>query len=202
MAKAKPVSKKAANPLRTGTCKNPDNAAKIVTPAFIGSYVTLLEPKADKKGVQKYSISMIFDKDSTDFTLIEEGIAAAAKAKFGDKLPKNFKHPLRDGDDDRDGEEYQNSMFMNASTTRRPQIIDLATKKLVTCDDEDIGVYSGCTLRASITFFGFDKEGNRGVGCGLNNVQVLKRGDRIDGGTSAATDFGDDDEDELDLDNL
>ena len=202
MAKMKKVKKSAApNPLKTGVCKNPDMPTKITSPAFTASYVRLIEPQADLSGNMKYSVSMIMDKDSVDFTLIEAAIAAAAEAKFGKKLPKNFKNPLRDGDAERDGEEYQNAFFMNCSTTRKPQVIDLVTREPVTSDDDELGVYSGCVCRASLAFFGFDKSGNKGVGVGLNNVQVLKRGARIDGGTSADSDF-DEDEDEIDLDSL
>jgi hypothetical protein len=203
--KAKAKKEKAAKPagvLNTGRVPNEDIPAKILTPAFTASYVRLLEPAADLSGNMKYSVSMIFDKDKTDLDIINAAIKAAAEAKFGKKLPKNFKNPLRDGDEERDGEEYENSWFINCSTTRRPQITDLENdNELVTSDDDELGIYSGCVCRASVTFFGFDKSGNKGVGCGLNNVQLLKRGERIDGGTSAEADFSDD-EDDLDLDDL
>jgi hypothetical protein len=158
----------------------------------VASYVSLLEPREDLQGRMKYSVSMIFPKDTTDIEKLEEAVAEAAHEKFGKKLPKNFRSPIRDGDEEReDREEYQNSWFMNASTTRRPGIVDYKSGDIVDSDDEDVGIYSGCTCRASIAFFGYDQQGNKGVGVGLNNVQVLKRGSRLDGTRSAESDFGD-----------
>ena len=165
---------------------------RIVTPPFLLSYANLLEANEDLSGNMKFSASMIFDKDATDLKQIEKCIKDAKEAKFGKKKIKGFKSPLRDGDIDRDDrEEYENSWFMNASSKRRAGVIDYKTGDVVDTDDEDIGVYSGCICRASITFFGYDQKGNKGVGVGLNSVQVLKRGERLDGSVSAERAFED-----------
>ena len=75
-------------------------------------------------------------------------------------------------------------------------------------DQQDF--YSGCYGRADINFFGFDKGGSKGVGCGLNNLMKTQDGERLDGrqkaedafseyadesDTGEATDAGDGDED-------
>lgn len=49
--------------------------------------------------------------------------------------------------------------------------------------------YSGCYGRISVTFFGYNSNGNRGVGAGLGNAQVLKQGASLGGRTNAADDF-------------
>lgn len=55
-------------------------------------------------------------------------------------------------------------------------------------------VYSGCWGRASINFFPFNTNGNKGVGVGLNNIQKLKDDDRLGAArASAESDFGGDD---------
>jgi hypothetical protein len=173
-------------------------ATKLITPVALASYCHLLEPTEDPSGEMKYSVSLIFDKDSCDLEPIEEAIKQAAK---DGKLGKKYKNPLRDGDEDReDNEEYENSMFVNANAKRRPGIIDYATGDVVDTDDDDIGVYSGCLIRASVTFFAYTHKGSKGVGCGLNNVQVLKRGERLDGTESAEEAF--EDAEEIDLDEL
>jgi hypothetical protein len=51
-----------------------------------------------------------------------------------------------------------------------------------------------------VRFFGYDQAGNKGVGCGLNNIQKLKDGERLDGTVSAEAAF--EDADDVDLDNL
>ena len=49
--------------------------------------------------------------------------------------------------------------------------------------------YSGCICRVSITFFGFDIDGNKGVGASLNNIMKVRDGERLDGATNAEDDF-------------
>ena len=51
-------------------------------------------------------------------------------------------------------------------------------------------VYAGCYGRVSLNFFPYNTNGNRGVGCGLNNVQKTREGDPLTGRTTAAEDFG------------
>ena len=187
--------------LKTGKALN-DAGTKVLTPAFTASYVKVLEPAETLNGDLKYSVSMIFPKDTTDLAVLETAVREAMAAKFGKKLPPNAKNPIRDGDTERDSPEYANSWFINASSTRRPQVVDYSTGDLVTDDTDDMGIYSGCKCRASVAFFGYDASGNRGVGVGLNNIQVLRRTARIDGSTSANQDFGSADDEAIDLDDL
>ena len=54
----------------------------------------------------------------------------------------------------------------------------------------------------SVTFFGYDKNGNKGVACGLNNIMKFKDDEHFGGRVSAESDFGDvelDNEDDEDL---
>jgi len=60
-------------------------------------------------------------------------------------------------------------------------------------------VYSGVYGRASITFYAFNSSGNRGIACGLNNLQKIRDGEPLGGKASAEFDFAtDDDEDKTD----
>ena len=58
-------------------------------------------------------------------------------------------------------------------------------------------VYSGVYGRASISFYAFNSNGNRGIACGLNNLQKIRDGESLGGRASAESDFADDDEDFL-----
>jgi hypothetical protein len=49
--------------------------------------------------------------------------------------------------------------------------------------------YSGCYGRASINFYAFSVDGNKGIAAGLNNVQKLADGERLGGGSRASDDF-------------
>jgi hypothetical protein len=57
--------------------------------------------------------------------------------------------------------------------------------------------YSGCYGRASINFFAYNTAGNRGIGCGLNNLQKLDDGEPLSGRSRPEDDFGDYDDDPL-----
>ena len=87
--------------------------------------------------------------------------------------------------------------FLNANSTQKPGIVDRDLVEII--DPEE--VYSGCYGRASINFYAFNTNGNRGVGVGLNNIQKLSDGEHL-GATraSAESDFGGEDfEDEEDF---
>jgi hypothetical protein len=43
----------------------------------------------------------------------------------------------------------------------------------------------------TVNFYPYDSNGNKGIGAGLNNVMKTQDGDRLSGGSSAASDFGD-----------
>lgn len=58
-------------------------------------------------------------------------------------------------------------------------------------------VYSGVYGRASISFYAFNSNGNRGIACGLNNLQKIRDGEPLGGRASVESDFADDDEDFL-----
>ena len=61
-------------------------------------------------------------------------------------------------------------------------------------------VYSGVYGRASITFYAFNSNGNKGIACGLNNLQKIADGEPLGGKTRAEDDFADlDDEDDDDF---
>ena len=50
-------------------------------------------------------------------------------------------------------------------------------------------VYSGCYGRVSVIFYPYNASGSKGIACGLNNVMKVAEGERLGGGTSAASDF-------------
>ena len=114
---------------------------------------------------------------------IEEG-----RGKFGGKIPSKaaLKLPLRDGDIDRpDDEAYANCYFINANSSSAPEIVDKSLNPILNRSE----VYSGVYARASINFYAFNSNGNRGIACGLGNIQKVRDGEPLGGKTSAADDF-------------
>ncbi len=173
-----------------------NNPAKVVTGANCRfSYCSVWEPKSVNGGEPKYSVSVLIPKTDTETVeKIRAAISAAYKEGEGllkgkGALPplKALRTPLRDGDTDRpDDPAYAGMWFLNANSARQPQIVDGALNPLLDRSE----FYSGCWGRASVTFFAYNSNGNRGIGCGLNNLQKLRDGEPLGGHTSAADDFG------------
>ena len=56
--------------------------------------------------------------------------------------------------------------------------------------------FSGCSLRCIYCQNHEIANGNRGIACGLNNLQKLRDGEPLGGRASAESDFADEDDDE------
>ena len=168
------------------------------------SYANVWEPNAMEGGKPKFSVSLIIPKSDT---VTVGKIKAAIEEAFRDgqsKLKGNGKsvpalstlrNPLRDGDLERpDDPAYANAYFVNANSTSAPGIVDAAKNQII----EKSEVYSGCYGRASISFYAFNANGNKGIACGLNNLQKIKDGEPLGGRASAESDFAtEEDEDFL-----
>ena len=155
-------------------------------------------------GKPKFSVSLIIQKsDSVTVGKIRAAIEEAyrdgqSKLKGnGKSVPalSTLRTPLRDGDIDRpDDPAYANSYFVNANSTTAPGVVDANRNEILDKSE----VYSGCYGRASISFYAFNANGNKGIACGLNNLQKIKDGEPLGGKASAESDFAtEDDEDFL-----
>ena len=171
---------------------NTANKTKVITGVVRLSYANVWEPKSINGSAEKFSVSLIIPKsDTKTLNAINAAINAAieeGKGKFGGKIPNKatLKLPLRDGDIDRLGDEaYANSYFINANSSTAPQIVDRDVNPIL----ERSEVYSGVYARVSINFYAFNSNGNRGVACGLGNIQKIKDGEPLGGRTNAADDF-------------
>lgn len=162
----------------------------VITPTFRASYLNVFKPQEDPQGRLKYSVQMLFPK-TTDMSVIKKAINDAIIAKWGtlEKAPKPLRNPIRDGDVEKGpGTDYEGMYFMSASAPadRAPGVVDQKRQPII-----DIGeVYSGCWMRAQISFYAYDKAGNRGIGVGLQNLQLVRVDDRLDGRQKAEDAFG------------
>lgn len=173
-----------------GTNNIKNSGTKVVTGVVRFSYANIWEPKSINGSDEKYSVSLIISKDDKEtIDAINKAVEQAKKdgiSKFGGKIPGNLKLPLRDGDIERpDDEAYKNSYFINANSKDRPQVVDKAVRPIL----DQSEVYSGCYGRASITFYAFNSNGNKGVACGLGNLQKIKDGEALSGRSNASDDF-------------
>lgn len=166
-------------------------SVKVVTGKVRFSYAHVFEPQAAQEGgVPKYSVSIIIPKSDKDtigkVNAAKETVQEENKSIWGGKVPPNLKGGLRDGDIEKpDDPAYANSYFINANTQQKPGVVDADLNPILDKGE----FYSGCYGRASISFFAYNSNGSKGVGCGLNNVQKLEEGEKLGGGSSAAEDF-------------
>ena len=186
-----------ANRVNTGAKTSP---TKVITGIVRLSYANVHEPKSINGGAPKYSVSLIIPKsDTKTIAAINAAVDAAieeGRGKFGGKIPNRaaLKLPLRDGDIDRpDDEAYANSYFVNANSNSAPEIVDKALNPIMSRSE----VYSGVYARVSLSFYAFNSNGNRGVACGLGNIQKVRDGEPLGGRTSAVDDFASYDEEDF-----
>lgn len=192
--------------------KNNGKSVKMILPPALGSYANLFTPRAVEEGQEpKYSLCLLWPKKDAPETAPSKparelwnererqvGLSALIKAidevaisKFGPnyKQDKKLKMPLHDGDvDQSDKSEYAGCVYINANASkdRQPGIVDIKLQPVF----EEKEAFSGCFYRASVSVFAYEGATYRGVGIGLNNVQVVKKGPRIDGRADAAKEFG------------
>lgn len=180
------------------------NPLKVVTGVNTRwSYVNAWEPKSINGGAPKYSVSLIIPKsDTKTVAKIKAAIEAAyhegeAKLKGNSRSVPSMdaiKLPLRDGDKERpDDPAYANSYFMNANSNTAPGIVDADCQPIL----ERSEVYSGVYGRASVNFYAFNSNGNRGIACSLNNLQKIRDGEHLGGKSSAEEDFSTEEEDDF-----
>jgi len=181
-----------------------NNPMKVITgPNTRWSYANVWEAKSINGGTPKFSVSLIIPKSDTKTVAKIKAAIEAAYHEGESKLKGNgktvpplaaLKTPLRDGDAERpDDEAYTNSYFINANATTAPGIVDVDRNPILTRSE----VYSGVYGRASISFYAFNSNGNKGIACGLNNLQKVRDGEPLGGKASAESDFATDDDDEF-----
>ncbi len=170
---------------------NNNVSTKVITGVVRLSYANVWEPKSINGSAEKFSVSIIIPKsDTKTVNEINDAVDLAIKesaGKFGGKIPNkvSLKLPLRDGDAERDDEAYKGAYFVNANSKTPPQIVDKDLNPIL----DKTEVYSGCYARVSLTFYAFNSNGNKGIACGLGNIQKIRDGESLGGRSSAEDDF-------------
>lgn len=169
----------------------------IVTGEVRLSYVNVFEPRANQNGGDpKFQVTVLLPKsDTATKAAIDREIQAELQngvaTKFGGQLPAMPAIPIHDGDGLRPngepfGEECRGCWVFTASSKQRPEVVDENLQPIIS----PTAVYSGCYGRVSIRFFAYNQAGKKGIGCGLGNVQKLRDGEPLGGGSTALQDFG------------
>lgn len=168
----------------------------LVTGKVRFSYVQVFEPKSINGGEAKYSVTLLIPKsDNATYQrilaemnrVLQEGVTEVFKGV----MPANPSLPIYDGDGlkpsgEAFGAECKGHWVIHAKSNTAPEVVDTSCNPIIGKNE----FYSGCYGRASLSFYAYNKNGNKGVGCGLGNVQKLEDGQPLDGRTTAAEDFG------------
>lgn len=177
--------------------------SKIILQDVRGSYVNLEKPRKKDDGTDgNYSIQILLPKNNPQVKKLKVLIKKALIEKFGADAAKKlgkYKLPMRDGDDERDGKEYEGMYFMNANSGKKPGIVN-RNGEPADADDLSEFCYSGAYFHVSVNVYGFpSKDGGKpGVALGLNNVMLRKKGERLDGTVAATDEFADFASDDID----
>ena len=176
--------------------KNYTNPTKVITGAKTRlSYANVWDAKSINGGAPKFSVSLIIPKDDAATVNKIKAAIQSAYEEGQSKLKGNgktvpalsvLKTPMRDGDLERpDDAAYANCYFINANSASAPGIVDADRQPIIDRSE----VYSGVYGRASINFYAFNSNGNKGIACGLNNLQKIKDGEPLGGKSRAEDDF-------------
>lgn len=188
-------------------------ATKITTPTMILSYPNLDVPRqqtdsaGNPQGEPKFSGAFIAVA-GTDMSGVNAAIIAAAKKKWPNGVTKGkskytvedafakgiLASPIHSGTDSEDKGYPEGSSFFNARTKTKPGAVfgwagpDGKVAKVPEDKIRDV-FYAGSLVRVSVNFYAYDVSGNMGVGVGLNHVQFIGDGPRLDSRASAESEF-------------
>lgn len=161
---------------------------KITTPTFRVSFPHVYEATVfgDQK-TPKFSITMLFDQ-TADLKEMKKAAMAAAVEKFGpkDTWPDNFKWPFRNGDKKKDMDGYAGKIFVKATTTQMPGVVDRFGKPIT---QESKKFYAGCHAVATVVCSAFSKSGGNGVTFYLNNIKKVRDDEEFSSRKKAEDDF-------------
>lgn len=170
----------------------------ITTGKVRASYVHIFQPQEPigGNGDPKYSVTLLIPKtDAATLNLIYAEIERAkqegVQKVFKGSMPALLALPIYDGDGKRPngedfGEECRGHMVLRASSKDQPSIVDANIQPILNPAD----VYSGCYIRASISFFAYNPGAKQGIGCGLNAVQKIADGEPLTMRVSPQEAFG------------
>lgn len=160
------------------------------------SYVNAFEPRETPNGDLKYSVTILIPKSDMQTkqridTEISKTLQENLASIFKGVMPANPKLPIHDGDGLRQsgepyGPECKNHWVITANSNNAPEVVDASCNPVISKNE----LYSGCYGRVSLRFYAYNQNGNKGIGCGLGNIQKLEDGQPLDGRTTAAEDFG------------
>lgn len=181
-------------------------STKLITPIALLSYPHLHQPQPSTDGkAPKYSACLIFTpdtladaKEKAFLDLMQQAAIDAINAKWPGKAQQllageGFRKGFRR---DAEAKGYPaGSIYINVRAQHQPGIVyshaEAGTNRPAKMPQERIKdeMYPGAKVRASVSAFAYDNNGNKGVSFGLNNLQKIGEGPRLDGRVAAENEF-------------
>ena len=172
-------------------------STKVVTGKVRFSFCHIFEAQEPQGGGEpKYSVTLLIPKaDTMTLGKIKAAMADArenfCKRNGTNALPQKPVHTLHDGDGIRDngepyGPECKGCYVITVSSKQQPVVVDNMGNRITDPGE----VYSGCYGRASINFYGYSRNGKKGISAGLLGIQKLHDGEPF-GTVGSADDFND-----------
>lgn len=151
------------------------------------SYEHIFQPYVrNANDTPKYSATILVPKSDTATkarldAAIEAAKRAGMKDKFGGMIPPFLTTPLHDGDGVRPsdgmpyGQECKGHWVFTANAKNPPSVVDMNRQPIV--DESEI--YSGVYAYVNVTFFPYNSNSKKGIGCGLNAVMKARDGEPL-----------------------
>ncbi len=161
------------------------------------SYEHVFQPYArSANDTPKFSTTILVPKsDAATKAAIDAAIEAAKQQgiskAFGGQLPPVVAIPVHDGDGARPsdgmpfGAECKGHWVFTASNKNRPEVVGMDRKPIL--DESEI--YSGVYAYVNVTFFPYNTNGRKGIGCALNCLMKAKDGEPLGSKITAADAF-------------
>lgn len=179
-------------------------AMRVTTPTARLSHPHLFKPTAIEKGSDdlRYSCELLFDKKTTDVSVLQKPIKVAIQEKWGKNKadwPEPIILPIKDGDKPRLNkrtkkrevkEEHKGMWVVRASMKAefgKPQVVGRDPKVPIEDPSE---IYPGCYVRAALKAFAYEFADKNGVSFNLDAVQFVKDGKPLSGRKKADELFG------------
>lgn len=175
-----------------------NNIQQVTTGKVRLSYTHLFQPYAHKPDQEaKYSTTILVPKsDIATKQRIDTALQAAVQSGISEKWngvrPPILAIPVHDGDGPRPsdgmpfGDECRGHWVFTASSKNPIAIVDINMNPIINQTE----IYSGIYARVSVSFFAYNSNGKKGIGCGLGPVQKLEDGEPLGGTISAEVAFG------------
>lgn len=166
----------------------------IRTPLFRVQYPAFFKPKMyhNDQGEEdpKFECTALFPKSGSDkpdpkkMKALEAAVINVGKAANGGTLPKKFKNPFKDGDQE-DWPGFNGNTYIRMSSRYEPDIINLEGNKVGPGD-----VKAGDWMIAVVKPYPYDYKG-KGVSFGMRNLLLVRIDEPFPVGSSAEEDFDD-----------